>query len=292
MPDGRRLPSAPPAVRRRLHARGQRRSSTSALPAASSIPRSPAPSLEQTKTGLGPFLVVIDPGPPRQGRDRCHRAAGRELASAATRPPGPWPHKLRKAVVRLDRQPGGPRPGRSRSPPVAAAAPGSPVGGAAGKALVGGPVEAVAASLSPRPPPRLGLGPAVPPDASAAAASRASSPPTSPALPPWPPRLPRHVACSLRATTMQPSARQRLPGRRRRRPPGILDLVSGPASAASGHPPRRGGRAAPPRAPRPGTPFGFNRRTAAFSSHGFARLDRAGRQDQGDHLPRDHRHRA
>src|SRR5437764_2751962 len=119
---------------------------------------------EQTKTGLAKWFLAIYLG----NSSNCGIAATeleRQLGLGSYQTAWTWLHKIRKAMIRPDRQPlaerveadeshvGGPRPGKRGR-------------GAAGKALVGGAVEAGRGEARGRRLGRLRL--AVLPDASAA----------------------------------------------------------------------------------------------------------------------------
>ena len=95
---------------------------------------------EQTKTGLAKWFLAIYLVTSSKGGIAAAELK-RQLGSGSYQTAWTWPHKLREAMVRPDRQPlagrvgvdetyvGGPRPGKRGR-------------GAAGKALVGGAVEA------------------------------------------------------------------------------------------------------------------------------------------------------
>src|SRR4051795_12314930 len=125
-------------ARRCLRAQDQDRLRVRGLPQAALAPGRHHLRADQDR--LGQVVPGDPPGDVQQGRDRRRRAqAAAGLGSYQTA--WTWLHKLRKAMVRPDRQPlagrveadetyvGGPRPGKRGR-------------GAAGKTLVGGAVEA------------------------------------------------------------------------------------------------------------------------------------------------------
>src|SRR3954466_7160530 len=136
---------------------------------------------EQTKTGLSRWFLAIYLVTSSKGGIAATELK-RQLGLGSYGTAWSWLHKIRKAMVRPDRQPlagrveadetyvGGPRPGK-RGPGAAGTAsggaprPGKRGGGAAGKTLVGGPVEASRGEARGRRLGRLRL--AVLPDASA-----------------------------------------------------------------------------------------------------------------------------
>src|SRR6476661_718675 len=156
---------------------------------------------EQTKTGLSRWFLAIYLVTSSKGGIAATELR-RQLGFGSYGTAWSWLHKIRKAVVRPDRQPlagrveadesyvGGPRPAAAR--PAAAASAGS-------------------GWLScPTPRPR---------------ASRASSPPTSPSRRPWPPTAGAATsACRPRATTTSRSARA---------PPGATPRSGCPPSTSS-----------------------------------------------------------
>src|SRR3954470_8993945 len=201
---------------------------------------------EQTKTGLAKWFLAIYLVTSSKGGIAATELQ-RQLGFGSYQTAWTWLHKLRKAMVRPDREPlagrveadethvGGPRPGKRGR-------------GAAGKALVGG---------GGRGRPRRG-----PPPPALAAPAR----PAGRRLGREPGRLPRRpcrragdrghrrLARLPRPAGRGPRPRagqlERLP-RRRRAPAGRRPSRLRPRQAlAPRHPPRGGGREAPPRLPR------------------------------------------
>src|SRR3954463_12592803 len=192
---------------------------------------------EQTKTGLGRWFLAIYLVTSSKGGIAATELR-RQLGFGSYGTAWSWLHKIRKAMVRPDRQPlagrveadesyvGGPRPGKRGR-------------GAAGKTLVGGAVEAGRGEARGRrlgrlrlPPP--GRAPARGPGAGPAPprwptprprAWTPSSPPVSPSRRPWPPTAGAATsACRPRATTTSPSISA---------PPGATPRSGCPASTSS-----------------------------------------------------------
>src|SRR3954468_16087161 len=253
---------------------------------------------EQTKTALARWFLAIYLVTSSKGGIAAAELQ-RQLGLGSYQTAWSWLHKLRKAMVRPDREPlagrveadetyvGGPRPGKRGR-------------GAAGKALAGGARGARRRQGAgrrggggrPRRGPRR---PARPAPARPAGRRLGREPGRLPRRPRRQAgdrdhrrlaRLPRPAGRGLRTRAGQ---LERLPGRRRapaaRHPPRLRPRQA----LAPRHPPRRGGREAPPRLPRrvrlPVQPPHRQPRQPRLRP-----ADRAGRQDQARHLPRDHRH--
>ena len=198
---------------------------------------------EQTKTGLAKWFLAIYLVTSSKGGIAATELR-RQLGLGSYQTAWTWLHKLRKAMVRPDRQPlagrveadesyvGGPRPGKRGR-------------GAAGKTLVAGAVEAGRGKARGRRLGRLRLAPLA--DASAASldaflAANVAKPATV-ATDGWrgylglPAKGYDHEPVNISAS--RGDAALRLPAH----PPGLQPRQA----LAPRHPPRRGGREAPPR---------------------------------------------
>ena len=201
---------------------------------------------EQTKTGLAKWFLAIYLVTSSKGGIAATELK-RQLGLGSYQTAWTWLHKLRKAMVRPDREPlagrveadetyvGGPRPGKRGR-------------GAAGKTLVAGAVEAGRGEARGRRLGRLRLAPLA--DASAASldaflAAHVAKPATV-ATDGWR----GYLGLPAAGYDHEPVNLERLPGRRRapaaRHPPRLRPRQA----LAPRHPPRRGGREAPPRLPR------------------------------------------
>src|SRR3954468_19623643 len=210
---------------------------------------------EQTKTGLSRWFLAIYLVTSSKGGIAATELQ-RQLGFGSYGTAWSWLHKIRKAMGRPDRQPragrveadetyvGGPRPGKRGR-------------GAAGKALVGGAVEAGRGEArGPRPRPAPPPPPARPPPAPPAGRRLGREPGRLPRRPCRQAgdrdhrrlaRLPRPAGRGLR-----PRARQSRRALGRRRAPAARhpSRLQPRQALAPRHPPRRGGREAPPRLPR------------------------------------------
>src|SRR4051794_22983014 len=240
---------------------------------------------EQTETGSAKWFLAIYLVTSSKGGIAATELK-RQLGLGSYQTAWTWLHKLRKAMVRPDREapPGRARRGRRdprRRPAARQARPGRRRQDPGRRGGRGKPRR------GPRPPP---------PPAPARPAGRRPGP--GPGRLPRPPprqagdrdhrrlaRLPRPAGQGLRPRAGQS---RRLPGRRRAPaacdPPGVQPRQA----LAAGHPPRRGGREAPPRLPR-------QVRVPVQSPHRQARqprlrpADRARGAHQAQHLSRDRR---
>src|SRR4051795_5078665 len=95
---------------------------------------------EQTKTGLAKWFLAIYLATSSKGGIAATELK-RQLGLGSYQTAWTWLHKLRKAMVRPDREPLAGR-GEADETHVGGPRPGQPRGGAAGKTLVGGAVEA------------------------------------------------------------------------------------------------------------------------------------------------------
>src|SRR3954466_9846008 len=196
---------------------------------------------EQTKTGSAKWFLAIYLVTSSKGGIAATELK-RQLGLRSYQTAWPWLHKLRKAMVRPYRDPlagrveadethvGGPRPGRRRQAPGRRGGRGKPRRG-------------------PRPPPR-------PAPARPAGRRLGREPGRLPRRPRRPAgdrdhrrlaRPPRPAGQGLRPRAGQ---LERLPGRRRAPAARHPSRLQPRRALAAGHPPRRGGREAPPRLPR------------------------------------------
>src|SRR4051812_32156031 len=220
---------------------------------------------EQTSTGLSRWFLAIHLVTSSKGGIAATELQ-RQLGLGSYQTAWTWLHKLRKAMVRPEREPlagrveadetyvGGPRPGKRGR-------------GAAGKALVWPGRSRPAAA---RPAAAVSAGSGSPPcPTPRPRAWTPSSPPMSPGRRPWPPTAGAATsACRPRATTTSRSARA---------PPGATPRSGCPASTSSSASPSagssapttaRGARSTCP----PTSTSTSSGSTATLVSHGFARL--------------------
>src|SRR3982751_6163367 len=236
---------------------------------------------EQTKTGSAKWFLAIYLVTSSKGGIAATELK-RQLGLGSYQTAWTWLHKLRKAMVRPDREPlagrveadethvGGPRPGKRGR-------------GAAGKTLVGGAVEAgrgAARSRRPRAP-APGRRPGREPGRLPRRPRRQAGDRDHRRLA----RLPRPAGQGLRPRAHQ--SRRDL-GRRRAPAARHPSRLQPRQALAAGHPPRRGEREAPPRLPRRvRVPLQPPHRQA--DQPRLRPADRARGPDQAHHLSRDRR---